>query len=184
MGSLMILVIKFLWVIAIFWHTLAFAAGGMNVVGAYRALFSGAHDPARTRAIRSAEWQLWASGLIIIGLGIVLTGWHSYLDNPKLWSKIVVVSVWLASTIVLRNTARHRWPIADRRGILLACSVSGACWIYGAFLGVAKPLANSVMPFWGFMAGFLGVLTVCIAVTFRHEQRLSLKANSNDEDST
>ena len=60
MGSLMILVIKFLWVIAIFWHTLAFAAGGMNVVGAYRALFSGAHDPARTRAIRSAEWQLWA----------------------------------------------------------------------------------------------------------------------------
>lgn len=179
----MIFAVKFLWVLAIFWHTLAFAAGGMNVVSAYRALFGGEHDPARTRAIRSAEWQLWVSGFVIIGLGIVLTSWHSYLDNPKLWSKIVVVSIWLASTIVLRNASRHRWPIAGRRGILLTCSVSGACWFYGAFLGVAKPLANGVMPFWGFMAGFVGVLIACIAVTFLWEQRSPFDASGIEGDS-
>ena len=37
----MILLIRVLWAFAVFWHTLAFAAGSMNVLFAYRAMFGG-----------------------------------------------------------------------------------------------------------------------------------------------
>lgn len=165
---------KLLLTLAVFWHTLAFAAGGVNVAQAYRAMFSGNRDTTRAHAIRSAEWQLWLSGGIIIALGIALAGWREYLANPKLWSKAVVVTVWLGATIVLRRLAPTHWQPGSRSLALAACAISAACWLYGAFLGVAKPLANGVVSFAAFLVGFGMVVALCLGTTFRFERRCEL----------
>jgi hypothetical protein len=58
-----------------------------------------------------------------------------------------------------------------RTPMLLAAAVNVSCWIYGAFLGVAKPLANGVAPFTALMGGWLATILVCLAVTQRMEKK-------------
>lgn len=55
--------------------------------------------------------------------------------------------------------------------MLLASSISAACWSYGAWLGVAKPLANGVAPFWVLLAGFVVTVVGFIFRTLRFENR-------------
>jgi hypothetical protein len=165
----------------VFWHTLAFAAGGVNVAASYRGLFSGRREPEWARIIRSAEWQLWVSGMAIITLGLVGGGWQVYLANPKLWAKLAVVTVWLGSTLVMRHVAVPRLRLGLRTPMLWTCSVSGACWLYGAFLGVAKPLAGGVVPLAVFLAGFAAVIMGCLAATayFEAIKRRALRSQAD-----
>jgi len=55
--------------------------------------------------------------------------------------------------------------------MLLASSISAACWSYGAWLGVAKPLANGVAPFWALLAGFVVTIVGFIFLTLCFEKR-------------
>ncbi|RVU03315.1 hypothetical protein EOE18_16555 [Novosphingobium umbonatum] len=167
----MLIFLKLLWALAVFWHVLAFCQGGYCVLQAYASLFDGSRDPLRQHRIKVAEWHLWASGLAIIALGILLAGGLCYFQNPKLWTKLVVVIVWLATSLMLGNL-RHISTLSGRRSaLLLICSISAACWLYGAFLGVAKSLANGAVPFGAFISGFGLTILGCIAATFWLERR-------------
>lgn len=167
----MLILLKLLWSLAVFWHVLAFCQGGYCVLQAYGALFEGAADPSRLRRIKLAEWHLWASGVAIIVLGIALAGGFCYLHNPKLWTKLVVITLWWGASMML-GTLRHVPPGPGKRmALLLICSISGACWLYGAFLGVAKTLANGAVSFGDFLAGFAATILACIATTFWLEKR-------------
>ena len=168
---MMLLILKLVLALTVFWHTLAFAAGSVNVLHSYRALFGGERNLGWSRVIQSAEWQLWVSGFGIICLGIALSGWDAYLFNPKLWAKLVLVTVWLCSTVFMRRFALVRLRTGQRGPMLATSAVSAACWAYGAFLGVAKSLANGAMPFTGLAAGFLLTICGCAAVTMALESR-------------
>lgn len=153
--------------LAVLWHTLAFAAGAVYVWHSYRALI-GKASPQKSwgGVIRQADIHLWLSGFIIIGIGIVLSGGEAYLSNPKLWTKVNVISVWLASTQFLRHYALPRFRSGEARPMLVACSVNLACWIYGAFLGVAKGLAYGAVPLAVLAGGFAAVIFICLITTF------------------
>ena len=49
------------------------------------------------------------------------------------------------------------------------CSVSAARWIYGAFPGVAKPLANGAVSFKVLIAGFLITILGSLGMSFHFE---------------
>lgn len=149
------------------WHVVAFA-GGMFAIGFnYRSLLGlGAYETRWGRRIRQADRHLWLSGFAIIAIGMAASGLESYLANPKLWTKCIVIAVWLASSIVIRRVAAPRMIKGDRTPMLAACSVSLGCWIYGAFLGCAKPLAHGVARFPELLAGFALTLALCMATTF------------------
>jgi hypothetical protein len=97
---------------ALFWHLLAFAAGGVYVALSYQALFNGGYVPQWGRVIRRADWHLWASGLGVIGLGIALAGTDRFVSDPKLWAKVLVIAVWFVSTQVLRRLDPAKHPKA------------------------------------------------------------------------
>lgn len=153
-------ILKLLIALAALWHTLAFAAGGVFVALSFAALCGLKYERWWTGIIRSADWHLWLSGIVLIGLGMMNSGVQAYANNPKLWAKLLVVATWAVSTQLLR-----RFKARGRQHLLLtACGVNLGCWLYGAFLGVAKPLAFGVAPFWAFAAGFAGIcLTTVLA---------------------
>ncbi len=165
------LLLKILMTLAVLWHSFAFAAGGVYAFLAYRSLFDGRYDRRWTRVIRSADWQLWVSGSAIIVLGIASSGSGLYMANPKLWTKLLVVATWLVSTQFLRHIGVRHSRAGNRRSVLIACALNVACWIYGAFLGVAKPLADGSVPFSAFLTGFIGVATVSIGLTLLLEKK-------------
>lgn len=165
------LTLKLLLTLAALWHTFAFAAGGAYVFHAYQTLFNGEHNPLSRSVIRSADSQLWLSGVVIIGLGIGLTGLHQYLANPKLWAKATLITIWFTSTQTMRLYAVARFRAGDRLPMLLASSVNLACWIYGAFLGVAKPLAFGVVSFTALTSGFIVMIVACLSITMMFEHR-------------
>lgn len=157
--------------LAALWHTFAFAAGGVYVFHAYYVLFRGGHNPSGVKVIRSADWQLWLSGFVIIGLGIALFGFDRYIANPKLLAKTLVITIWLISTQTIRRYAVVQLRSGYRIPMLITSSVNVACWIYGAFLGVAHSLAYGVVSFAVLLAGFDVVLALCIGVTIILENR-------------
>jgi hypothetical protein len=152
------LILKILITLAALWHTLAFAAGGVFVVLAFSAMCGLKYERWWTRIIRSADQQLWLSGAVLIGLGMMNSGIQAYADNPKLWAKLLVIATWAVSTQLLRRLKAR----GQRNGFLTACGVNLGCWLYGAFLGVAKPLAFGVAPFWAFAAGFVGICLLAV----------------------
>lgn len=167
----MVLTLKTLMALAMLWHTFAFAAGGVYVFHAYRVLFSGGFNPTGVKVIRSADWQLWLSGFMIIGLGIMIDGVEQYAANPKLWAKVIIICIWLISTQAIRRYAALKMRSGYRIPMLLASSVNVTCWIYGAFLGVAKPLGFGVMSFKALMAGFDIILLLSLSATIMLENR-------------
>jgi hypothetical protein len=139
--------------LALFWHLLAFAAGGVYAVLAFRSVFCGGYQPFWTRVLRAADWQLWASGLVIVLLGLWVSG-AGYLANPKLQAKLLVVVAWFCSTQMLRRfgrTAAER----GRPAYATAAVLNLSCWAYGGFLGAAKPLAQGVAPLSALLLGFV-----------------------------
>jgi len=141
------------------WHVIAFACGFLFVFQAYLALFGRVrYDPTHNRIIRHADRHLWISGFAIIGLGILMNGAEVYLANPKLWTKAMLITIWAVSTEAMRLYALPRLRRGMRMPMLVTGTLSLACWIYGAFLGVAHGLAYGKAPLWGLMAGYLLVL--------------------------
>lgn len=165
----MTLTLKILLSLVVLWHTFAFAAGGVYIFNAYHILFRGGHNPSGVKVIRSADWQLWLSGFMIIGLGIMIDGFEQYAANPKLWAKTVLIIIWLISTQTIRRYAVVKIRTGDRTPMLIASSVNVACWIYGAFLGVAKSLAFGVVSLSMWTVGFDITLAVCIVTTMTLE---------------
>ena len=165
----MTLVLKILLSLAVLWHTFAFAAGGVYIFNAYNTLFRGGHNPSGVKVIRSADWQLWLSGFMIIGLGVMIDGVDQYAANPKLWAKTLLIIIWLISTQTIRRYAVVKIRTGNRTPMLLASSVNVACWIYGAFLGVAKSLTFGVISFYIWTVGFDITLAFCIVTTMMLE---------------
>lgn len=181
----MVLTLKTLLSFAVLWHIFAFAAGGVYVFHAYRVLFLGGYNPSSVKVIRSADWQLWLSGFMIIGLGIALYGFDRYTANPKLWAKVIVITIWLISTQTIRQYAVAQMRTGYRTPMLLASAVNIACWVYGAFLGVAKPLGFGAVSFTMLMAGFDITIALCLIVTIALENRrlrMATAFNTPDHD--
>ena len=164
-------ILKTLFSIAVLWHVFAFAAGGVYVFHAYRVLFFGGHNPAGLKVIRTADVHLWLSGFTVIGLGIVMFGLSVYFSNPKLLAKLVLVVIWLFSTQLIRRYAVKRIRNGNRTPMLLASSINVTCWVYGAFLGVAKPLVLEGYTFSQFLIGFDVVLACSLVVTLYLESK-------------
>lgn len=148
------------------WHVVAFAFGGVYVYDSYRAVL-GFVPPEKywKRIIRRADLHLWLSGFAVIAAGAALTDVAAYFSNPKLWAKIVVITIWLMSTQYMRRYAMLRFIRGDKGPMLVASAVNVSCWFYGAFLGCAKGFANGAVPFEGLVGGFVFALLVSALLT-------------------
>lgn len=163
----MSLLLEFLKTLAALWHTLAFAGGFFFVWQSYRALLGLCpHEGFWGRRVRQADLHLWLSGFAIIGLGIAISGLEAYLSNPKLWTKVVLISLWLVDTQAMRHYAVPLLRRGRRGPMLVASGISLACWVYGAFLGVAKGLAYGAVPFAALLCGFLLTMAASFALTY------------------
>ncbi len=161
------ILLEFLKTLAALWHAIAFAGGFYFVWQSYRALFGlVAHDRRWGPIIGKADIHLWLSGFAIIGMGILISGADKYLSNPKLWTKVVLIVVWLVATQSMRHYALPRLRAGRRTPMLIAAALSLACWVYGAFLGVAQGLAYGVVPFPALVSGFLLAIAASLAMTF------------------
>jgi uncharacterized membrane protein len=157
--------------VAVLWHVFAFAAGGVYVFHAYRVLFFGGHNPAGLKVIRTADVHLWLSGFTVISLGIYMHGVNTYFANPKLLAKLILVVIWFFSTQLIRRYAVKKMREDNRTPMLLASSINVTCWVYGAFLGVAKPLVLNGYSFGQFLIGFAMLLVASFFVTLLLENK-------------
>ncbi len=154
--------------LASLWHTIAFACGFLFVFQSYLALFGHVqYDRRHNRIIRYADRHLWLSGFAIIAIGLLISGPETYLSNPKLWTKVTLITIWAISTETMRAYALPRLRLGQRLPMLVTGTISLACWIYGAFLGVAHGLAYGKAPLWALMSGFLIVLLGLSVLAFK-----------------
>ncbi len=165
-------VIGFLITLSAFWHVLGFAFGLIYIHFSLKSLLGIIpYDKTWTHIIRSADVHLWLSGFALIGLGIWQKGFDAYLANPKLWCKVTVVVIWFLSTQAMRRYAVPKLKLGNPRPMLRLASVNIACWIYGAILGCAKPLAYGVWSYPEFLACFAVVVMLCFVALEKMEQR-------------
>ncbi len=128
------------------------------------------------RASTAVAWALVA--LWVTGLGIIYvdTAFElaAIMAKPKMLAKITVVLVLTLNGVVMharvlpalmRVYARAQGA-AVARYATVAGAISAACWAYGVFLGVAKPLAP-ILKYPGFIALFAAVVLGAIAVSFQ-----------------
>lgn len=105
---------------------------------------------------------LWVSGL---GMAWIDTGGNlsAVLAMPKLLSKICVVVVLTLNGLLLHAIAfpalTRVAPPCHRRALLCAVlgAVSTTSWLYAAFLGIARPVAERLD-----VAGFLALYVVAL----------------------
>lgn len=148
---------KFITAFSAFYHIVATVAAMMAVFQFARILRGEENNHPLWRHIFDwAEAHLWISGVMLLAVGIYLTGLEEYLGNPKLWTKVSLVTLWAANSLCIKKTIRTASPALRN----LMFGTSAACLFYGTFLGVAKPLAYGVLPFQYFLAGF--VLTIAL----------------------
>ncbi len=108
-----------------------------------------AHLESLQRTISLALLMLWLTGAAIILLDMSVKGW-TYLLNPKLQAKVLIVSLLTLNGMLLHRAVM---PALARTGSLLglepgmraltlfAGTVSAVSWFYAALLGVGRPLA-------------------------------------------
>lgn len=152
------MLVKFLIALGGLYHVLATAVAMMSVVHFMRMLRGvEVRDPLWRRLHTQAEVHLWVSGVLLVALGMYATGWAKYLDNPKLWTKVCLVTLWsLNSWWMKRHLAR-----ASETERLAMFGISLGSLLYGSFLGVAKPLAYGEWPFVYFLGGYAMTVLVC-----------------------
>lgn len=149
---------KFIVAISAFYHIMATVAAMMAVFHFSRILRGEeSSHPLWRHVFNWGELHLWVSGIMLLGVGIYLTGFEKYLSNPKLWTKVSLVTLWLGNSLWIKKTIQTASP--GRRNLMFGISVG--CLLYGTFLGVAKPLAYGVLPFPYFLAGFAATITFC-----------------------
>lgn len=126
---------------------------------------------AGSRLVAAMLGLLWATGLLIIwidtgfDLGVISA-------HPKLVAKVCVAVLLTFNGHLLHrfffnavNKPHANARRAANRAALMA-AISGACWLYAGFLGLAKPLAG-FMGLGGFAAIFLGLLSLCGLLVLR-----------------
>lgn len=106
------------------------------------------HMPGLQRTVTLALAALWITGIMIVSLDAWTKGLE-YFQNPKLQSKVAIVTLLTFNGIALHNTVL---PALQKAGSLLKLSfdnrmlaiflgaVSGVSWFYAAMLGVGRPL--------------------------------------------
>jgi hypothetical protein len=128
------------------------------------------------RASKAVAWALVA--LWVTGLGIIYVDTQFTLAvimaKPKVLAKLTVVILLTLNGVVMhakvlptltRVYARaYSSQVATRATV--AGAISAACWAFGVFLGVAKPLAP-IVKYPGFIGLFALVLLGAIAVSFQ-----------------
>jgi hypothetical protein len=118
-------------------------------------------------------------GLWLTGLGIIWVDTHFELAllmaKPKLLAKISVVVLISLNGVLLHSkvlpSLKHAYATrrAARRAAAFATrvgAISAACWAFGIFLGVAKPLAP-ILGYVGFMSLFGVVVFGALLVSWR-----------------
>lgn len=161
------------------WHVIAFACGFLFVFQSYLALFGHVqYDRSHNRIIRYADRHLWLSGFAIIAVGLYINGAETYLSNPKLWTKVTLITIWAISTETMRAYALPKFRNGQRTPMIVAGTVSLTCWIYGAFLGLAHGLAYGKAPLWALMSGFMVVLLVLSALAVKLKASPALSLNN------
>lgn len=149
-------IIRLLIAIAATWHVMGFAFGFVYIFFSLKSLFNVVpYDQRWSRVIRASSLHLWLSGIVLIVLGVIQAGDGYYLSNPKLWCKATVILVWFTSTQLMRNVAIPLLIQGNSMPMLQLSAVSLSCWIYGAFIGCAKPLAYGAVSYTQFMTGFI-----------------------------
>jgi len=152
-------IIGLLITIAALWHVIGFAFGLVYVHFSLKSLFNFIqYDRKWSRILRTADLHLWLSGFALIALGLLQKGTGEYLSNPKLWCKITVVIVWFLSTQLMRRVGIQHLKNGNINPMMQLSAINLSCWIYGAFLGCAKPLAYGVVSYPTFFLGFAGVM--------------------------
>ena len=147
--------------LAALYHVLATAAAMMAVFHFARRLRGEESREPLWRALFSqAEKHLWLSGLALVLLGLYATGPEKYLANPKLWTKVSLITLWGLNSLWIKRTLHRASPA--RRDLMFGISIGAL--LYGTFLGVAKPLAYGVLPFAVFVAGLLATVGACTGV--------------------
>jgi len=113
-----------------------------------------------------ALYVLWLSGLGLIYLGYIAA--PAYIDNQKLWMKVVTVLVLtvngalmhsFAFPHMLKKTAFLAMPLPTVLGLGLFASISSASWLYASFLGIARAWNNTV-PFEYVLSVYGGLLAL------------------------
>ncbi|MEN3110774.1 hypothetical protein ACFONG_02840 [Uliginosibacterium paludis] len=149
---------KFIVALAALYHLLATVAAMMAVFHFARVLRGEeSSHPLWRHVFGWGEAHLWISGAILIGVGLYLNDPMTYLNNPKLWTKVSLVLLWGANSWLIRRTLQRASPL--RRNLMFGISTGSL--LYGSFLGVAKPLAYGVLPFPWFLAGFVATIAGC-----------------------
>lgn len=108
------------------------------------------HLESLQKTVGRALLTLWVTGAALVSLDASTNpaGW-GILENPKLQSKIAVVTLLTINGVALHNYAlpwlKHagsllRLPARQRGLALLFGAVSGVSWLYAALLGVGRPL--------------------------------------------
>ena len=147
--------------LAALYHVLATAAAMMAVFHFARRLRGEESREPLWRALFSqAEKHLWLSGLALVLLGLYVTGPEKYLANPKLWTKVSLITLWGLNSLWIKRTLHRASPA--RRDLMFGISIGAL--LYGTFLRVAKPLAYGVLPFAVFVAGLLATVGACTGV--------------------
>ena len=80
-----------------------------------------------------------------------------------LFRSVILIVLWSFNSWLLR---RYGGNGLDRRRMAMF-AVSLGSLFYGSFLGVAKPLAYGVAPFWSLLAGY----AACLVLTWLLLQR-------------
>jgi len=146
--------------VAALWHVAGFAFGLVYVHFSLKSLLGIIpYEQRWTPIIKTADLHLWLSGFALIALGILQKGAEEYLLNPKLWCKITVVVIWMLSTQFMRYIGIHHLKNGNVKPMLHLSAINLSCWIYGAFLGCAKPLSYGVVSYLVFLMGFVGMLS-------------------------
>lgn len=98
-----------------------------------------------------ALYFLWLSGLMLVYLGYTQT--PQYLDNEKLWMKLVTVVVLTVNGMLMHRfafphlqtgTAFLALPLRTVLTLSLFAAVSSASWLFASFLGIARWWNNTV----------------------------------------
>lgn len=154
-------IIGLLITLAALWHVIGFAFGLVYVNFSLKSLFNFIpYDRKWSRILRYSDLHLWLSGFALIALGLLQKGGQEYLSNPKLWCKITVIVVWFLSTQLMRRVGIPHLKNGDANHMMQLSAINVSCWIYGAFLGCAKPLAYGVVSYQNFLLGFAGMVTI------------------------
>lgn len=146
--------------------------------------------------VRDALIALWVTGFAIIALGIQMKGW-AYIDNPKLWVKILVVMIltingWLLHKYGLpmmeRTQQLSHLSRNERSHLAIMGGISTASWLMAAYLGIAR-FMNGTLEFSTVLAIYMIVVAIAITVAWialvfdieRRQRRLAphIKAMAN-----